>query len=597
MPYPSMSDPDNNNASAQILFWSQAHKLSCINHASFHSSVQTTYHDAMVSSSVSKDNVEGDVISIDRVREIMEAKCAMLGADGSISNYSKDDTTTFTTAMPIDKSPILNDCQLKTLAILSAAHLSTNNNINRQLTKKQSAGEPQNNNNNNTTSWMEYMTSPLRKVSNGLSHAIDSVLGDPYAHALNTSVEGGSELDDEVMTTLSNTVLKEIDKYDDDATSKLEGVMANHQPLLSNSDALFSLEAIATSCRGILTYVTKKCLDVEQDFFVLRNNDGAVDRILLVRNGRGKGSFTSLCHESGKYYSNNKSSENVEMLLCDDASHILSSIVSNEQEVNLILETLVASNHAIVDDDDTIILFPNRIIDQNSYTKNKSDHALFQIHTTRISIQHRMIRLEQDAKAARQNAVSAKRNDMTKLALMHMKRRKVALEELERCASLISNLDASELRLQRAKDDAQLVQTFASLKTALHDIRTSSGMDETNVDDLMSDIQEEMETMNLSSLHDGAIGPDIDEDELNEEFRLLEVECANETYLVDAISNTSLENTGGQERDELECSTTSNQPSTAADIETNKANVHDAKSRIEVTTGKVAEKRSVPLPA
>eukprot|EP00956_Cyclotella_meneghiniana_P014397 scaffold21538_cov41-Cyclotella_meneghiniana.AAC.10 len=558
-----------------------------------------TYHDAMISSSVSKDNVEGDAISIDRVRELMEAKCALLGTDGSIINYSKDDITTFTSAMPINKSPILNDCQLKTLAILSAAHLSTNNNTNRQLTKKQSAGEPQNdNNNNNTTSWMEYISSPLRKVSNGLSHAIDSVLGDPYAHALNTNIEeGGSELDDEVMTSLSNTVLSEIDKYDDDATSKLVGGMANHQPLLSNNDALFNLEAIATSCRGILTYVTKLCLDVEQDFFVLRNNDGAVDRILLVRNGRGKESFTSLCHESGKYYSNNKSSENVEMMLLCDASHILSN-VSNEQEINLILETLVASNHAIVDDDDTIILFPNRIIDYNNYTKNKiSDHALFQIHTTRISIQQRMIRLEQDAKAARRNAVSAKRNDMTKLALMHMKRRKVALEELERCASLISNLDASELRLHRANDDAQLVQTFASLKTALHDIRTSSGMDETNVDELMSDIQEEMETMNLSSLHDGAIGPDIDEDELNEEFRLLEVECANETYLVDAISNT-LENTDGQERDELECSTTSNQPSLAADIETNKANnVHDAKSRIEVTTGKVPEKRSVPLPA
>ena len=332
-----------------------------------------------------------------------------------------------------------------------------------------------------------------------------------------------------------------------------------------------------------MTYVTASHSDVEKDFFVLRDNDGAVDRILLVRNSRGKGSFTSLCHESGKYYSDDHSSNDVE--LCD-ASRILSS-VSNQQEVKLILETLVASNHAIIDED-AIILFPNQIA--HNYTKNKSDHALFQIHTTRISIQHRMIRLEQAAQTAQQNAVTAKRNDMTKLALTHMKRRKAAVEELERCATLLSNLDASELRLQRAKDDAQLVQTFASLKTALQDIRTGSGMDETNVDELMSDIQEEMEATNLSSLHGGAIGPDIDENELNEEFRMLELECANEKYLED--DTNALQKPSGNENDELDWAQVKTHH-----IETDKANVHEGKSRIAVATEEITQKHPVPLPA
>jgi hypothetical protein len=144
-----------------------------------------------------------------------------------------------------------------------------------------------------------------------------------------------------------------------------------------------------------------------------------------------------------------------------------------------------------------------------------------------------MLRLAKDGKSAQQNAINAKRNGMTNLALIHMKRRKAALDELERCAALISNLDASELRLYRAQDDVQLVQTFSMLKNALQDIRLNSGMDETNVEELMLDIQEEMEATNLGSLCDGAIGPDVDEDELNEEFRQLELECARENVSVE----------------------------------------------------------------
>jgi hypothetical protein len=46
---------------------------------------------------------------------------------------------------------------------------------------------------------------------------------------------------------------------------------------------------------------------------------------------------------------------------------------------------------------------------------------------------------------------------------------------LEQCAFLLSNLDASERCLQQAKDDVQLVQTYAVLKRALQDIRMGSG--------------------------------------------------------------------------------------------------------------------------
>ena len=137
-----------------------------------------------------------------------------------------------------------------------------------------------------------------------------------------------------------------------------------------------------------------------------------------------------------------------------------------------------------------------------------------------MTIQNRMVRLEHDANEAKGNAVKAQRKDMTKLSLVHMRRRKAALEELDRCATILTNLDASELRLERAKNDVQIA--------ALQDIYKLNHVE--NVEEML-DIREEME--NDGGVGDEAIYPEdaIDEDELNEEFKLLELECENEECL------------------------------------------------------------------
>ena len=80
-----------------------------------------------------------------------------------------------------------------------------------------------------------------------------------------------------------------------------------------------------------------------------------------------------------------------------------------------------------------------------------------------------MVPLEQDVNVAKRNTIKAQRNDMTQLAMVHMRRRKAVLEELERCASILTNLDSSKLRLERARNDVQLVQSYTLLKTALQE--------------------------------------------------------------------------------------------------------------------------------
>jgi hypothetical protein len=159
-------------------------------------------------------------------------------------------------------------------------------------------------------------------------------------------------------------------------------------------------------------------------------------------------------------------------------------------------------------------------------SSSKSDHALYQIHVTKLATHNRIRRLEKDAETAKKNALSYQKKKMTKVALVHMRRRKAALDEIERCAAILENLTAGELRLERAKGDVQLVQSYTQLKEALQDVRKSSGMENEDVEELMNDIREEMELANSDALTEAVYNSDaIDEDELYEEFRMLELEC------------------------------------------------------------------------
>ena len=102
---------------------------------------------------------------------------------------------------------------------------------------------------------------------------------------------------------------------------------------------------------------------------------------------------------------------------------------------------------------------------------SKSDHALYQIHVTKVATNNRIKRLEKDAETAKSNALSYQKRKMTKVALMHMRRRKAALEEIDRCATVLENLTAGELRLERAKGDVQIGESYTQLKQALQDVR------------------------------------------------------------------------------------------------------------------------------
>ena len=76
------------------------------------------------------------------------------------------------------------------------------------------------------------------------------------------------------------------------------------------------------------------------------------------------------------------------------------------------------------------------------------------------------------------------------MEMVHIRRGKSSFDELKRCSSILSKLDAIELCLQRSLNDAQIMRTYNSLKAAFG---TAPGMHNDSVDELMAYIRQEMD--------------------------------------------------------------------------------------------------------
>lgn len=541
----SSSDDDAQVCAQKTQFWLESHALSCVQNSTLQSSAERTFRDVMPPSlMINSANNSHD--EFDFVKKIISGEsCAYVAADGAINN--KQDSHYKTAICQYTKngsatnhslSSMTNE-QIQTIG-RCAAYIVTNNNSQR---RRDAAVNSVNNQNDSTASGNRWFQSPIKvakKVSSVINYAIDSALniydgGDYYATANDDDLEG-ADVDDAAETMDALRKISFDDNFDDEQTRRHGGntVICRIEDEIDTTDDVISITSVAMACNHLLQYSQRMKSDDSQDvndFFMLGGDIGEVERIMLERSGWSKGSLGSLCRQAGKFYANSsKDDEGSEKdaFIRVGIGKILSTI--STEGVDLLVATLCQSNYAIIEEN-TITLFPGgNPSGLEADTSSKSDYALYQIHVTKIATHNRIRRLEKDAETARNNAISYQKKKMTKVALVHMRRRKAALEEIDRCATILENLIAGELRLERAKGDVQVVQSYTQLKEALQDVRESSGMDNEDVEELMSDIREEMELANNDALTEGVYNSDaIDEDELYEEFRLLELECEHKS--------------------------------------------------------------------
>jgi len=544
--YRPASDDDAQICDEKILFWLESHAFSCVQNCSFQSSAEHTFRDVMPSSMI--DSVNDSYDEFDLVKKIIggDSSCAFIAADGAISNHDNTNDNRYKTAIcrhggerAINESisnnslPLLTAKQIETIG-RCAALIVVNKNSRRVAASNTVSNQKDSGIGNR---WFQSPIKVVKKVSSVINYAIDSALniydGGNYYSGANDGLDG-ADVDDanENMVALSKI---SFDENLDDEKSRRKGGSTFFCSELDISDDVISITSIAMACNHLLCYAQRIKKDDSEnipDFFMLRDNLGEVERIMLERNGWATGSLGSFCQQAGKYFTCTPNEVGINVSQKDAFIRVgIGKILltMSMEGIDLLAATLCQSNHAIIEEN-TITLFPGGIPSGLEVSSSKSDHALYQLHVTKIATQNRIRRLEKVAETAKNNALSYQKKKMTKVALVHMRRRKAALDEIERCAAILENLTAGELRLERAKGDVQLVHSYTQLKEALHDVRKSSGMENEDVEELMNDIREEMELANSVALTEATYNFDaIDEDELYEEFRMLELECEHKS--------------------------------------------------------------------
>jgi len=526
----------NNDAHMHLTFWTEAHTLTCLKHGVLQSSVDVVYTESI--STLLDDDDRNNINNLDRVKKYIsdDEICAYITSDGTIINSIGDGSNTYRIIYYIGTSGLTSATvsQLETTAkIVSNALLIKSKNM-------ATSNQIQTNTNTSSSSrgWLHYPKAIAQKVSSGINYILGDDSGIPTTNWDQSEERDLDDVTDSLKNVLANDIIPpstlQSEEEDDNVLTRkrLEGTVSTaRDDALSNTSQVISVAVIASTCENLLIFSQQQTAESSGDeFFTLGASHGDVERVMLYRDGFGTCSLGSFCRQAGSHYIKDQSIASSTTNTREKLKRI-GTILSNvsEREVHLIELILTKSNYAIIERD-IITIFPRGI--PSDFELSESDHAMFQIHVTKMTIQARITRLEQTANVAKQNAVRAQRNKMTKLAMVHMRRRKTALEELDRCSLLLANLDASELRLERAKADVQVAQSYKLLKTALQDVRQSSGIDNESVEELFEGIREEMDEM--VDLGSEAVIPEnaIDEDELNQEFLALELECKDEEVSV-----------------------------------------------------------------
>lgn len=522
---PSANDNDAESRATRRRrnFWLAAHELSCLKRASLHASAEATYDDAF---STSLDSHSSGDCNLSRRLELVrgdltseQVSCAMGKGCGECRAQSSQFRTAYCTqgggAGGISS---LDDYQIDTLAGLVASLLgSTPDGETTTANAEQDAT-------NESSSWSTNPFSLARRGMNYVMERLVDVVEGEGNYTSGVAHHNYGEDDDDMYQAACD----DVEDVDDAVQLKFGEASPIRDP--GNRTEIICLPVVASTCRMILDYAQgpvdlEEVVSDESGIFRVRSDHGQVEKVMLYRNGMGASSLASFVRLAGAHFSRRDTNAK---------SMQLGEVLSNlpDRAMTLVIETLVKSNYAHLDGY-VITLFP-RGMTSNHEANKTSDEALFQIHSTKIAIQTRIRRLEADAQLAKQNAVKAKRSGTATLALTHMRRRKAALDEVDRCATILTNLDTSELSLERAKGDKQLIQTFSTLKIAMEGIRRESGVDSEDVHELMNHVREDAKMSSLSASAFGDAAFDIDEDELNAEFKLLEEECAIEACAIEA---------------------------------------------------------------
>uniref|UniRef100_A0A7S2K5I7 Uncharacterized protein n=2 Tax=Leptocylindrus danicus TaxID=163516 RepID=A0A7S2K5I7_9STRA len=211
------------------------------------------------------------------------------------------------------------------------------------------------------------------------------------------------------------------------------------------------------------------------------------EAILVESDGFGKRSFSKFCKVLENYLT--EASE-------DELSRAFGGLLGNLtiEDYNLLLKVLIASGNASQCTKEGLTLLH---LNNGPKQLTEVDIALFHLTNAKESIQTRLVRLENVAVESKTNALSAKGKGAKRLALSHMKRWKLFVEEAERCGNNLLNLEQMLESLRRSMDDRDTIRSYELCADAMKFIRLDEsegglGLNLERVDQVKDDMVEEL---------------------------------------------------------------------------------------------------------
>jgi len=250
------------------------------------------------------------------------------------------------------------------------------------------------------------------------------------------------------------------------------------------------------------------------------------DKLLLHRNGIGNRSFRKLCKDIAE----------MEKLENSDVLKYM-----NNQDAEFLVRVFLRADRAQESEDGDIIAL--MVGGSKDKKLSQSSIAMFQMVDAIEKMESRMSELNEFSEKAKEKAIKAKRNKQTNIAVIHMKRRAMALKEMEQCGNTILNLETGLETLKRSINDVEVVKCLEICKDALKSVRTG---ELEKAEDICDDYADELNEHNdlTASIKSGSEtlihgAYDINEEELEKEFLELEHEHEEEKKLLHDVEKNN----------------------------------------------------------
>lgn len=232
---------------------------------------------------------------------------------------------------------------------------------------------------------------------------------------------------------------------------------------------------------------------------------------------------------------------------------------------------LVAGRAKLSDDGDIVELLPKH----TAVAVDKVDVGIFKLRASSTALERRIERLSEKAGVCGARAVLAKKEGQKNLCLVHLKRRKMCKDEIDRTSASLLNVEKQLHALERTRADADVIQAFKLARDAMNMAHKSEeeggkGLHPEDIKELMDEMANLTEESNevTKMIIDAGVASgvgEISKEELEQELEALKDADVDVDDLANILAATGLEHNDAGEN------TTANHAEAVAEEATNVA--------------------------